>query len=247
MSARDSASGSSDWHGGGGSFGNGGGGAQNGGIGGGMGGGGWGGGAGYNGGYQSRQGMSTGTTMYGNTAFGSPGEMARAFATRARDGSLSNFRAPNGAALGVPQAAPHPAAHVPGLLSPTPSYPAVQQELALPSYPPAAYDPLTSVAPPQAPALTQAQIPQFFSQQTPQSYFMADRVQMPNMYDYAVQAPSYMGSWPGQYSPRGYNDPSLGTGYMDARGLGNYSNYNQGTAAGGKSNIGGGGSMGTWR
>lgn len=82
MSARDSASGSSDWHGGGGSFGNGGGGTANGGIGGGQGGGGWGGGAGYNGGYQSRQGLSTGNTMYGNSAFGRPGGMAQAYGTR---------------------------------------------------------------------------------------------------------------------------------------------------------------------
>lgn len=50
MSFRDAASGSSDWHGGGGNFGNGGMGA-NGGIGGGMGGGLGGGGAGINGGY----------------------------------------------------------------------------------------------------------------------------------------------------------------------------------------------------
>jgi hypothetical protein len=79
MSARDSASGSSDWHGGGSYSRNSGGGAQNGGIGGGQGGGQWGGGAGYNGGFQSQQGIRTGATMQGTSAYGRPGGMAQGY------------------------------------------------------------------------------------------------------------------------------------------------------------------------
>jgi len=67
MSARDSASGSSDWRGGGGSINNGGGGTANGGLGGGQGGGRPGGGAAVNGGYGANFGVNTGTQT-GTTA-----------------------------------------------------------------------------------------------------------------------------------------------------------------------------------
>lgn len=83
MSIRDSASGSSDWHGGGGSFSNGGA-SANGGLGGGMGGGGGGGGSGA---YQSaRTGINTGKDWYGNTAFSTPGSaLAAQYAMRDAD------------------------------------------------------------------------------------------------------------------------------------------------------------------
>lgn len=86
------------------------GGLGNGGIGGGMGGGSRGGGAGYNGGAGSRTGLTTGNTIYGNTAFGRPGGNAVAYGMRDAAslnragmgptvGSYGNFRTPSGAAM----------------------------------------------------------------------------------------------------------------------------------------------------
>lgn len=107
MSARDSASGSSDWHGGGGSINNSGGGTSNGGIGGGQGGGIGGGGAGRNGGYGSQTGLTTGTDWHGNTAYGRAGGNVQAYGMRdarsLRDagmgptmGTYGNFQTPQG-------------------------------------------------------------------------------------------------------------------------------------------------------
>lgn len=94
MSFRDAASGSSDWHGGGGNFGNDGGG-QNGGVGNGMGGGytgnsgGGGGMGGYTGNTGGGTGLTTGTTIYGNTAFGPAGGLANGYATMSQ-ASMNN-------------------------------------------------------------------------------------------------------------------------------------------------------------
>ena len=99
MSARDAESGSSSYKGGSGSAG----GVGNGGLGGGMGAGGnWGmggslGGAARNGGYAAdRTGMYTGAKMYGNTAFGRPGQAAYGYGTRLTNGMMTDFRMPNG-------------------------------------------------------------------------------------------------------------------------------------------------------
>lgn len=204
MSARDSESGSSTYKGGSGRAG----GLGNGGIGGGMGGGGnygggMGGGAGRMGGIGARTGLTTGTTTYGNTAFGRPGGNAVAYGMRDAAslnragmgptvGSYGNFRTPSGAAMfgnspvqgqsfygqnmgqALSQAnraqARQPQQQVGGLLGGAPladgapAYPALEQEMALPTYqdpmamyttltpPPAApYNPLGSIQPPAAP------------------------------------------------------------------------------------------------
>lgn len=105
MSARDAESGSSTYKGGGGSvgsLGNGGvgGGASRGGAGGGWGNGGnW--GAGWGGGRANRNnpqlGLTTGTKMYGNVAYGTPGGVAWGYATQApMSGGYSNFVNYNG-------------------------------------------------------------------------------------------------------------------------------------------------------
>lgn len=89
------------------------GGLGNGGIGGGFGGGAYGGGGGYgagggiNGGYSNRTGLTTGNTMYGNSAYGPSGGMAQAYGTRdyaslnragmgPTVGSYGNFQTPQG-------------------------------------------------------------------------------------------------------------------------------------------------------
>lgn len=85
MSIRDSASGSSDWRGGGDHRANGGGGTANGGLGGNA----------RNGGEGARYGLTTGTATYGS-GFGRPGGNVVGYATRQPDGSWGNFRTPTG-------------------------------------------------------------------------------------------------------------------------------------------------------
>lgn len=222
MSARDAESGSSSYKGGSGRAG----GLGNGGIGGGMGGGGnwgggWGGGAGRMGGMGNRTGMMTGNMMYGGMAMGRPGGMAM-----------------NPGAWGQRPQAPvqqGPMGQPPGLLgNPTPTaVPGVNPIPEMPQYAPPAWSPPYAKMP-----VTQAQIPQFFG--APQTYYMADRIKMPNAFDMAVQKPSYETDWPGQYSVSGYNDPSLGTPRLEAAipaSWGKYSTYNQGSADGGKGSL----------
>lgn len=106
MSARDAESGSSGYRGGSGSAG----GLGNGGLGGGMGGGFGGGGAARMGGAGNQTGLGTGTTTFGNSAFGRAGGNAVAYGMRdaaslnragmgPTAGSFGNFRAPSGAAM----------------------------------------------------------------------------------------------------------------------------------------------------
>lgn len=202
MSARDAESGSSTYKGGSGSAG----GIGNGGVGGGMGGGGnYGmsgslGGAARNGGYAAdRTGMYTGTTMYGNTAFGHPGGWVGAYATRARNGSLSNFRAPNGMPL-----SPEPAVTqrplnrptVPGILSPPTTVPAVAPPpsladiiMSMPNYMPSFMDPIYG--------------PNWYNTPQPTKQFY-DRVpQDPNWRAPTIKAGSLTFQGPQPYGPGG--------------------------------------------
>lgn len=222
MSARDAESGSSTYKGGSGSAG----GLGNGGVGGGRGGGGnygggsgGGGGAGRNGGINSRTGLTTGNHMYGGTAYGRPGGYAQ-----------------NPGAWGVhPQPAvsqaPLNRPAVPGLLSPppavVPSQVQVQQPVP-PTYAPPAWSP-------PYPNMPQQQLPTYG---------------MPATYNSLEQAisPPY-NNWHGNigaFNSSFYNNPELGTPGYGGSGLGHYSNYSQGSAAGGKGDLGGGGSMPRW-
>lgn len=256
------------------------GGLGNGGVGGGFGGGstGGGGGAGRNGGANSRTGLGTGATMYGNTAFGRPGGMATGYATRdmaslARAGmgptmgSYGNFRGLNGqqmfagspvqnmnftgmnanqafGAAQVQQAAMQAAArnaprqHVGGLLD-------GETVLSIEDVPPEvpAYDPLSSVTPPPAPRAWFAGLP--IAPDMLQRAVGAGYTPKYNYYDPNSQTMN-------RYSPSSgfsnslMSNPQLGTPAPGGSGLGQYSNYSQGSAVGGKTDRGGGGGMRTW-
>lgn len=126
MSARDAESGSAGYRGGSGRAG----GLGNGGLGGGMGGGFGGGGAARMGGAGNQTGLGTGTTMYGNSAFGRAGGMAAGYGMMGRGGALGNLRNLDGSAM-VPRAPARPA----GLLGGATPQP-------MPAMP---YEPITSV------------------------------------------------------------------------------------------------------
>ena len=145
--------------------------------------------------------------MFGGTAMGRPGGPAMnpgAWGVRptpqVSQGPMNRPARPgllgNPTPVSVPGVNPIPE-YVPQL--PDMYYPPQQQ----PKDPMSIY---TTLTPPPAP---------------PQSYFMAGRQRMPNAFDMAVQEPSYEGSWPGEYSSYGYNDPSLGTNDFQHM-LGNY-------------------------
>jgi len=70
-----------------------------GGFGGGARGGSFGGGSGGNSGGPRGTGLTTGSTWYGNTAFGQPGGMAQGYATRGANGQFGNFRSLSGAPM----------------------------------------------------------------------------------------------------------------------------------------------------
>jgi hypothetical protein len=70
-----------------------------GGFGGGARGGSFGGGSGGNSGAPRGTGLTTGSTWYGNTAFGQPGGMAQGYATKGANGQFGNFRSLAGAPM----------------------------------------------------------------------------------------------------------------------------------------------------
>jgi hypothetical protein len=184
-----------------------------------------GGGAARNGGIGNRTGLTTGNVMYGVagrdgvTFSGRPGGFAQ---------QPGAYGIKPGPAISQGPVARPAAPHVPGLLDNPPAVPTIEDVPMPPVQEP--YNPLTSVTPP-AP----------FS---PPSYFMADRVRMPNLYDMAMLGPN--ANWRGNtagFSNSFYDNPTLGTPGIGGSGLGQYGSRTQGTATGGKTDLGGSGGM----
>jgi len=196
------------------------GGLGNGGVGGGMGGGFSGGGAGRNGGIGSQTGLRTGNVMLGGVARGRPGQNAW---NRGAWG-LPNLPSVSQAPLNRPTMPP-------GLLNPAPVAgvnPVPEVPVAQPPMP--SYNPLTSMQPPAAP-MSPPQPPPSTSLPPYAGYGTDPRItSTPSPY---ANLPPYSMFGGNAYSV--YGNPQLGTPGFG--GLGDYSNYNQGSAVGGKSSM----------
>jgi hypothetical protein len=205
-----------------------------GGFSGGFRGGGFGGGSGGNSGAPMRTGLTTGSTWYGNTAFGQPGGMAQGYATKGANGQFGNFRSLTGQAYTPQQrgsytpAKPYPGGYVtPVKTQPIPPSPVTG---ALP--PPAPVPPPPSVMPPVNPWTF-----------------------MPNPTAYAQHTqpvPGQPRAVQGTYKPRSawnsswaqsWNDPTSWPAHTQARPNGNQvSTYSsRPTGGAGQGGLGGGG------
>jgi len=199
-----------------------------------SGGGGWGGksGSGGNSGAPLRTGLTTGSTWYGNTAFGQPGGMAQGYATRGANGQFGNFRSLSGAPMqgGFTSANGFPG--VARMQQRTPSLPSpggyATPVPTQPIPPPATVVP-TALTPPNVMPPLQKPIPRpsiNFNPSLPQYSGMQSAVQVPHR---------QMSNW-GASNYSYYNNPTLGTPGHAGGGLANYAS---GSNWGSKGNLGG--------